>query len=92
MLNLFDKKLQIPNIKVDRAHILGNKQISEKRTIFAKFISFKDKHKVLLDTRKVKGTNININEEYSKETLKTRKENWKAVRNEEEWYVCHLGV
>ena len=31
MLNLFDKKLQIPNIKVDRAHILGNKQISEKK-------------------------------------------------------------
>ena len=80
LLNLFDKKLQIPNIKVERAHIVGTKQVSEKRTIVSKFASLKDKQKVLSDTRKVKGNNININEEYSKETLEIRKENWKTVK------------
>ena len=78
--NLFDKKLQIPNIKVERAHMVGTKQVSGKRTIVSKFASLKDKQKVLSDTRKVEGTNININEDYSKEPLKIRKENWKTVK------------
>ena len=68
--NFFDKKLQIPNIKVERGHIVGTKQVSGKRTIVSKFTSLKDKQKVLSDTRKVEGTNININEDYSKEPLK----------------------
>ena len=80
LLNLFAKKLQIPITKVERAHIVGNKQISEKKTTVAKFASFKDKQKVLSDIRKVKGTNININEDYSKETFKIREENWKTVK------------
>ena len=65
---------------MERAHIVGNKQVSEKRTIVAKFPSLKEKQKVLSDTRKVKDTNININEDYSKETLKIRNENWKTVK------------
>ena len=80
LLNLFDKKLQILNIKVERAHIVGTKQVSEKRTIVSKFAGLKDKQKVLSDTRKVKGTNININKDYSKEMLKIRNENWKTVK------------
>ena len=80
LLNLFAKKLQTPITKVERAHIVGNKQISEKKTTVAKFASFKDKQKVLSDIRKVKGTNININEDYSKETFKIREENWKTVK------------
>ena len=80
LLNLFAKKLQIPITKVERAHIVGNKQISEKKTTVAKFASFKDKQKVLSDIRKVKGTSININEDYSKETFKIMEENWKTVK------------
>ena len=62
------------SFKVERAHTVGNKQKSRKRAIIAKFGSFKDKQKVLSDTQKLKGTSININEDYSKETLEIKKE------------------
>ena len=78
--NLFDEKLQLQNFEVERAHRVGNKEKSKKKTIVAKFASFKDKHKILSETRKLKGTNININEDYSKETLEIKKEKWKTVK------------
>ena len=40
---MFDEKIQLPNIKVERAHGVGNKQESKKRTIAVKFANLKDK-------------------------------------------------
>lgn len=67
--NLFDEKLQLQNIKAGRAHRVGNREKSYKITIIAKFASFKEKQKILSETLKLKITNININESYSKKTL-----------------------
>ena len=36
--------------------------------------------KRFLEDEKLKGTNISINEDYSKETLEIRKEKWKEVK------------
>ena len=79
--NLFKEKLQLENISVERAqHGVGNKEKNNKRTIVLKLASFKDKLKIISEARKLKGTNISINEDYYKETLETRKENWKEVK------------
>ena len=78
--NLFKEKLQLENISVERAHRVGNKEKNNKRTIVLKLASFKDKLKIISEARKLKGTNISINEDYSKETLEIRKEKWKEVK------------
>ena len=78
--NLFKEKLELENISVERAHRVGNKGKNDKRTIVLKLASFKDKLKIISEARKLKGTNISINEDYSKETLEIRKEKWKEVK------------
>ena len=78
--NLFEEKLQLETIPVERAHRVGKKEMNNKRTIVVKLASFKDKLKIISEARKLKGTNISINEDYSKETLEIRKEKWKEVK------------
>ena len=78
--NLFKEELEFENISVERAHRVGNKRKNNKRTIVLKLASFKDKLKIISEARKLKGTNISINEDYSKETLEIRKEKWKEVK------------
>ena len=77
--NLFEEKLQLENISLERAHRVGNKE-KNKQTKVVKLASFKDKLKIISEARKLKGTNISINEDYSKETLEIRKEKWKEVK------------
>ena len=78
--NLFKEKLELENISVERAHRVGNKGKNNKRKIVLKLASFKDKLKIISEARKLKGTNISINEDYSKEILEIRKEKWKEVK------------
>ena len=78
--NLFNEKQQLENISVERAHGVGKKEKNNKRTIVLKLASFKYKLKIISEARKLKDTNININEEYSKEILEIRKEKWKEVK------------
>ena len=78
--NLFKEKLQLENISVERVRRVGNKEKNNKRTIVLKLASFKDKLKIISEARKLKGTNISVNEDYSKETLEIRKEKWKEVK------------
>ena len=65
--DLFYQNLQLQNIKVKSAHRVGNKDKSKKIVKVLKFEGFKGKQKILSETRKLKGTNINISEDYSKE-------------------------
>ena len=78
--NLFKEKLQLENISVERVHRVGNKEKNNKQTIVFKLGSCKDKLKIISEARKLKGTNISINEDYSKETLEIRKGKWKEVK------------
>ena len=45
-----------------------------------KFSSDKTKEMIVKNARKLKDTGYYINEEFSKETVETRKENWKKVK------------
>ena len=74
--------LELEGITMERAHRVGNKsnERNTPRTIAAKFSSYKDTQTVLSIAKKIKGKNIYINEDYSKETLEIRKENWQTVK------------
>ena len=74
--------LELEGITMERAHRVGNKSNERNipRTIAAKFSSYKDTQTVLSIAKKIKGKKIYINEDYSKETLEIRKENWQTVK------------
>ena len=55
--NLFEEKLQLENISLERTHRVGNKE-KNKQTKVVKLASFKDKLKIISEARKLKGTNI----------------------------------
>ena len=75
-------KLDITDdIEIDRCHHMGkfqrNKSIT--RTVFCKVLRFKDKHKVLLNAKKLKDTGIFIYEDFTKATMELRKSIWEEV-------------
>ena len=80
--------LELEGINIERAHRVGNKsnERNAPRTILAKFSSYKDKHAILSVAKKLKEKDIYIyiyiyiNEDYSKETMEIRKENWQTVK------------
>ena len=69
------------DVSIERAHRIGNFDPSHKkpRTVVCKLEKYKDKDNILRNGRKLKGTDIYINEDFSKETLAIRKELWQQV-------------
>ena len=89
--NFFDEKLQLPNIKVKRVYRVANKQNSKKKNNSDQVRKFGRHTKGSFRNPETKGTNININEDHSKETLEIRKENWKTIKELREKMVCMLS-
>ena len=79
--NIFKEKLGLENINIDRAHCSKGKTSSNKpRTIVCKLLSYKQKKEVLKNAKKLKGSNIFINEDFYFETMQRRKEPWEEVK------------
>lgn len=57
---------------VERAHRIGKHTVDKPRPIIVKFGLFKDKQRVLSAALKLKGTNISISEDYSKNVRQER--------------------
>ena len=74
------EQLGMNNIKIERAHRIGTNTQSTCRTIIAKFTSYKTKERILKEARNQKPKDIWIYEDFSKETVKIRKELWEKVR------------
>ncbi|KAK3882398.1 hypothetical protein Pcinc_013215 [Petrolisthes cinctipes] len=60
---LLEDKLQVPTMKLERAHRIGQANPSRQRTIVARFEKFGDRETVLRNARKLKGSGIYINED-----------------------------
>ena len=71
--------LGIQNVKIERAHRVGDKKRSPCRTIVAKLSSFKMKERILAEAKKMKPKGIQIYEDFSKATVEIRKKNWEKV-------------
>ena len=79
--NIFKEKLDLENINIETAHRLKGKTSSNKpRTIVCKLLSYKQKKEVLKNAKKLKGSNIFINEDFYFETMQRRKEPWEEVK------------
>ena len=78
--NLLKDKLEIENVKIERAHRTGRTNEEKTRTIVCKLLDYKDKLKIMQNRKKLKGTNIYINEDFSKETREHRKKLWEEVK------------
>ena len=78
---MIQEKLEIEDVYFESGHRVGNINNTLPRTIIAKFSSFKGKQIVLSDAKKLKGQNIYINEDFSKETMDIRKVKWKSVKS-----------
>ena len=72
--------LGLQNIKIEHAHRTREKKEDMSTTILAKFSSYMTKEILLKNARKLKDTGYYINEDFSKETVEIRKENWKKVK------------
>ena len=72
------------NIGIERAHRIKKKGNSDNpgkpRTIVCRFLNYKDKTNILKNTKKLKGENIFINEDFFHETMELRKELWEKVQ------------
>ena len=75
-------KLGVPeDIVIERAHRVGQRQRSQRpRMIIARFLNFKDKEKVLQARKRLAGTNIYINEDFSDRIKMIRKDLWPKVK------------
>ena len=73
--------LGIQNVKIERAHRVGDKKRSPCRTIVAKLSSFKMKERILAEAKKMKPKGIQIYEDFSKATVEIRKKNWEKVKD-----------
>ena len=74
------KTHEMRDINTERAHIMGNTNNILLRSVTVKFSSFKGKQIVLSDAINLKGQNVYINKDFSKETTDTREEKGKSVK------------
>ena len=88
MQDLFNNKLGIGNVVIERAHRVfsSNDQDTQEnkdrrpKTIVLKLLNYKDKVKVFRNVNKLKESGIYITEDFCKETTDRRKELWKEVK------------
>ena len=72
--------LGIQNVKIERAHRVGDKRRSPCRTIVAKLNGFKMKERIRAEAKKMKPKGIQIYEDFSKATVEIRKKYWEKVK------------
>lgn len=61
--SLLEEKLQMPGLQLERAHRVGIRQDSRPRTIVARFNRFCDREAVMRNAKKLRGTNIFLNDD-----------------------------
>ncbi|XP_057312049.1 uncharacterized protein LOC130652349 [Hydractinia symbiolongicarpus] len=80
VVNLFEHKLGLSNVHVERAHRTGEKSNGKKRTIVLKLLDYKDKVNILNNSKKLKGTGIYVNEDCSTSTNQIRANLFKEMK------------
>ena len=79
------KSLVLKMFKLKGAHrskrSKSNNNSGKPRTIVCKLLNYKQKEEILRNTKKLKGSNIFINEDFCYETMQYRKKLWEEVKN-----------
>ena len=76
VLKILNDKMELPgDIKIKRAHRVGTRrQAGNPRSIVVKFLSYKDRERVMKERRKLKGTRVFVREDYSDRVAETRRQ------------------
>ncbi|KAM7313533.1 uncharacterized protein ISCGN_003395 [Ixodes scapularis] len=74
--NIFSTKLQVDVSTVERIHRLGRNQGTRPRPVIMNFRDYNEKMSILTNAKKLKGTGVFINEDYSYELRQIRKKLW----------------
>ena len=82
---VFKEKLGIDkDVMIERAHRTKrnyrDKDKKSPRTIVLRLANFKDKSIILKNVNKLKGSDVYINEDFSRETTELRKKLWDEVK------------
>ena len=77
--NLLKDQMGI-DVHIEHAHRTGMFNKSVKRTIVCRLYDYKQKEYIVRNARKLKGTNVFINEDFCKNTVQIRKESWEIVK------------
>lgn len=78
---LLKDKLQLPDIQLERAHRVGQRQDNHERTIVARFTRYADRDAVMRNAAKLKGTKIFfVNEDLCPASQKIRQEKMPMLR------------
>ena len=72
VLSILEKKLGVNNVIIERAHRMGKRQNDRPRTIIFKLLNYKDKERILRQTKRLKSTGIDINEDFRNEGNKKK--------------------
>lgn len=72
VLSILEDKLQLPGLELERAHRVGQRRDSRPRTIVARFSRYRDRAAAMRNARKLKGTNIYLNDDLCAASLATR--------------------
>ena len=79
---LFKEKMEIEeDIEIQRIHRTGQRSYGKPRTVIFNLLRFKDKARILKQGRNLKGSNIWINEDFSKRTMEIRKKLLKEIKH-----------
>lgn len=70
---LIKEKLQLPDVKLERAHRTGPALSSRSRVIIARFEKFSEREAVIRNAKKLKGSNMYIDEDLCPASLEIRK-------------------
>ena len=92
---VFREKLGLDNIHIERAHRAKrgkNDKSIKPRTIVCNLLSFRGKKLVMKIVKKLKNTNIFIDEDFSPETMEYRKQLWEEVKElRKKGNIAHLN-
>ena len=85
MQKVFNEKRGVKNVQIERTHrserSKSNNNSEKLRTIVCNLLNYKQKEEILRNTKKLKGSNIFINEDFCYETMQYRKKLWEEVKN-----------
>ena len=70
---IFKNKLGVENVEIERAHRTGERKGEKPRSIVLKLLRYQDKEKILKERKKLKGSDIYVNEDFSRETMEIRR-------------------
>ncbi|CAN7974771.1 unnamed protein product, partial [Ixodes persulcatus] len=80
--DMFNKQLGVSLTSVERIHRIGRITQGKNRPVVLRVFNYNEKVSVFKNCKKLKGTAVSISDDFSKETLQTRKKLWESAHDE----------